>query len=94
MNEWQQCDSRTTACAGQTNGRSGPAVVTRPTETFDKALGILATPRAKDVGRDETVMLLWSLGVKRMITGSDVLRCLLSGIGEHEKVAAMDAPSS
>jgi len=38
-------------------------------------------------------MLLWSLGVKRMITGSDVLRCLLSGMGEHEKVAAIDAPS-
>jgi metal transporter CNNM len=38
-------------------------------------------------------MLLWSPGVKRMITGSDVLRCLLSGMGEHEKVAVMDAPS-
>jgi metal transporter CNNM len=70
-----------------------PAVVTRPTETLDKALGILATLRAKDVGHDETVMLLWSPGVKRMITGSDVLRCLLSGMGENEKVAAMDAPS-
>jgi metal transporter CNNM len=69
-----------------------PAVVTRPTETLDKALGILATLRAKDAGHDETVMLLWSPGVKRMITGSDVLRCLLSGMGEHEKVAAMDAP--
>lgn len=70
-----------------------PAVVTRPTETLDKALGILATLRAKDAGHDETAMLLWSPGVKRMITGSDVLRCLLSGMGEHEKVAAMDAPS-
>ena len=69
-----------------------PAVVTRPTETLDKALGILATLRAKDAGHDETVMLLWSPKVKRMITGSDVLRCLLSGMGEHEKVAAMDAP--
>ena len=71
-----------------------PAVVTRPKETLDKALGILATLRAQDAGHDETVMLLWSPGVKRMITGSDVLRCLLSGMGEHEKVAAMDAPSS
>jgi metal transporter CNNM len=69
-----------------------PAVVTRPTETLDKALGILATLRAQDAGHDETVMLLWSPGVKRMITGSDVLRCLLSGMGEHEKVAAMDVP--
>lgn len=69
-----------------------PAVVSRPTETLDKALGILATLRAKDAGHDETVMLLWSPGVKRMITGSDVLRCLLTGMGEHEKVAAMDAP--
>ena len=70
-----------------------PAVVTRPKETLDKALGILATLRAQDAGHDETVMLLWSPGVKRMITGSDVLRCLLSGMGEHEKVAAMDAPN-
>jgi len=68
-------------------------VVTGPTETLDKALGILATLRAKDAGHDETVMLLWSTGVKRMITGSDVLRCLLSGMGAHEKVAAMDALS-
>jgi metal transporter CNNM len=70
-----------------------PAVVTGPTETLDKALGILATLRAQDAGHDETVILLWSPGVKRMITGSDVLRCLLSGMGEHEKVAVMDAPS-
>ena len=70
-----------------------PAVVTRPKETLDKALGILATLRTQDAGHDETVMLLWSPGVKRMITGSDVLRCLLSGMGEHEKVAAMDAPN-
>ena len=74
------------------SGGNGPAVVTRPSETLDKALCILATLRAKDVGRDETVMLLWSPGVKRMITGSDVLRCLLSGMGENEKVAAKDAP--
>ena len=69
-----------------------PAVVTRPTETLDTALGILATQRAGDAGHDETVMLLWSQKVKRMITGSDVLRCLLSGMGAHEKVATMDAP--
>ena len=69
-----------------------PAVVTRPTETLDKALGILATLRAKDAGHDETVMLLWSPEVKRMITGSDVLRCLLSGMGAHEKIAPMYAP--
>lgn len=71
-----------------------PAVVMRPTETLDTALSILATLRAQDTGHDETVMLLWSPGVKRMITGSDVLRCLLSGMGEHEKVAVMDAQSS
>jgi len=53
-----------------------PAVVTRPTDTLDKALSILATLRAQDADRDETVMLLWSSQVKRMITGSDVLRCL------------------
>jgi metal transporter CNNM len=70
-----------------------PAVVTRPTETLDTALGILATLRAQDAGHDETIILLWSPGVKRMITGSDVLRCLLSGMGEHEKVAALNAPS-
>ncbi|WP_372892270.1 DUF21 domain-containing protein [Rhodosalinus sp.] len=70
-----------------------PAVVTRPTETLDMALGLLATLRAKDAGHDETVILLWSPGAKRMITGSDVLRCLLSGMGKHEKVAVMDAPS-
>jgi len=37
-------------------------------------------------------MLLWSPKVKRMITGSDVLRCLLSGMGAHEKIAPMYAP--
>jgi len=42
---------------------------------------------------DETVMLLWSPKVKRMITVSDVLRCLPSGMGEHDKIATMDAPS-
>jgi metal transporter CNNM len=69
-----------------------PAVVSRPTETLDTALGLLATLRAQDPGHDETVILLWSQVAKRMITGSDVLRCLLSGMGEHEKVAVMDAP--
>ncbi len=69
-----------------------PAVVANPTETLDKALGMLATLRARDAGHDETVMLLWSPGARRMITGSDVLRCLLSGMGEHEKVAAVAAP--
>ncbi len=70
-----------------------PAVVANPTETLDKALGLLATLRARDAGHDETVMLLWSPGARRMITGSDALRCLLSGMGEHEKVAAVAAPS-
>jgi len=69
-----------------------PTVVTRPTETLDNALGILATLRAQDAGHDETAMLLWSPEVKRMITGSDVLRCLLSGMGAHEKIAPMYAP--
>jgi hypothetical protein len=68
-----------------------PAVVSSPTETLDTALGILATLRAQDAGHDETVMLLWSPGEKRMITGSDVLKCLLSGMGEHERVAVIDA---
>jgi len=69
-----------------------PAVVTGPTDTLDKALGLLATLRARDPGHDETVMLLWSPTVKRIITGSDVLRCLLSGMGEHDRSALMDAP--
>ena len=61
-----------------------PAVVTRPTDTLDKALGILAIRREQDAGHDETVILFWSPEAKRMITGSDVLRCLLSGMGENK----------
>ncbi|SDY71148.1 DUF21 domain-containing protein [Citreimonas salinaria] len=60
-----------------------PAVVTTPTDTLDKALGTLSTHREQDAGHDETVILLWSPGQKRVITGSDVLRCLLSGMGKH-----------
>lgn len=59
-----------------------PAVATRPTETLDRALGLLATHREADAGHDETVVLLWSPKEKRVITGSDVLRCLLSGMGK------------
>jgi len=70
-----------------------PAVVTQPGETLDTALGILATLRAQEDGHDETVMLLWSPEARRMITGSDVLRCLLSGMGAQEKVEVMTAPA-
>ncbi len=68
-----------------------PAIVDNPSETIDTALGMLATQRAQDAGHDETVILLWSPGIKRMITGSDVLRCLLAGMGRHEKVGAWKA---
>ncbi len=71
-----------------------PVVVTNPTDTLDAALGILAMRREQDAGHDETVILLWSPGAKRMITGSDVLRCLLSGMGEHQEVAAESEPST
>ncbi len=71
-----------------------PAIVTRPTETLDTALGILATLRGQDAGHDETVMLLWSPGMKRMITGSDVLRCLLAGMGAHETPEFERAPTA
>jgi len=69
-----------------------PAVVTGPTDTLDGALGILSTRRAQDAGYDETVILLWSPGAKRMITGSDVLRCLLSGMGENKDAMAKGTP--
>lgn len=62
-----------------------PAVVHQPTDTLGKALGLLATHREQDAGHDESVILLWSPDQKRMITGSDVLRCLLSGMGRQIK---------
>lgn len=65
-----------------------PAVVAGAADTLDKALGQLATHRAADPGHDETVILLWSEQAKRMITGSDVLRCLLSGIGKSPAAPA------
>ncbi|NDV87810.1 DUF21 domain-containing protein [Aurantimonas aggregata] len=71
-----------------------PAVVTRPTDTLDTALGILALRRGQEAGHDETVILLWSPEEKRMITGSDVLRCLLSGMGEKKGLAAEAAPGT
>ncbi len=64
-----------------------PAVLTGASETLDKALGLLASHREADAGHDETVILLWSQEAKRMITGSDVLRCLLSGMGKSDRVA-------
>ena len=67
-------------------------MVTKPTDTLDTALGILAMRRGQDAGHDETVILLWSPEEKRMITGSDVLRCLLSGMGEKKGAAAEGAP--
>lgn len=72
-----------------------PAVVTSPTATLDTALGVLARRRDRDEGHDETVILFWSPGEKRMITGSDVLRCLLSGMGEQTDAAVpRNAPRS
>ncbi|WP_168217612.1 DUF21 domain-containing protein [Paracoccus liaowanqingii] len=56
-----------------------PAVVTAPDGTLDLALEALANKRDK-TGHDETVILLWTRNQKRVITGSDVLRCLLSGM--------------
>ncbi len=61
-----------------------PTVVSKRTYTLDKALGILAMHRQQDVDHDETIILLWSRYENRMITGSDVLRCLQSGMGRHE----------
>ncbi|WP_209425053.1 CNNM domain-containing protein [Pararhodobacter sp. SW119] len=58
-----------------------PAVVTDATDTLDDALRLLAGKRERGTGHDEAVILLWSPQEKRMITGSDVLRCLLSGMG-------------
>lgn len=69
-----------------------PAVVTRPTDTLDKALGILAKQREHDSGHDEAVILLWTPGKKRLVTGSDVLRCLLSGMGDHHVVEGAPSP--
>jgi len=69
-----------------------PAVVRTPTDTLGKALGILASHRARDPGHDETVILLWSPEKKRMITGSDVLRCLLSGMAKDVDAASEAAP--
>ncbi|WP_085524877.1 hypothetical protein [Maritimibacter sp. HL-12] len=71
--------------------RHRPAVVAKPTETLDEVPVILATLR-KDPGHDETVMLLGSPGMKRMIAGSDALRSLLRGMGAQEEVATADAP--
>ena len=64
-----------------------PAVVSGASDTLDHALGILATKREADTDYDETVILLWSSKEKRMITGSDVLRCLLSGMAPPKQSA-------
>lgn len=69
-----------------------PAVVSDPADTLDKALGLLAMHREQDADHDETVILLWSPDEKRMITGSDVLRCLLSGMGIHEDIMPEATP--
>lgn len=71
-----------------------PAVVHKPTDTLDKALGILATHREQDPSHDETVILLWSPEMKRMITGSDVLRCLLSWMGKRADALPEAEPSA
>jgi len=57
-----------------------PAVVTGASETLDEALRQLARQRDQGTGHDETVILVWAQDEKRMITGSDVLRCLLGGM--------------
>lgn len=65
-----------------------PVILARPSDALDMALGILTMRREQDAAHGETVILLWSPSTKRMITGSDVLRCLLSGMGEHKEFAA------
>lgn len=65
-----------------------PTIVTSPTDTLDTALSILARQRDWETDRDETVILLWSEEIKRMITGSDVLRCLLRGMGRRQTTAS------
>lgn len=64
-----------------------PAMVTSATDTLDNALRLLARRRDDGTGHDETIILVWAPEEKRMITGSDVLRCLLSGMGDVAKRA-------
>lgn len=64
-----------------------PAVVRQPGDTLDIAISRLARLRDADAGHDETVILYWSPAEKRMITGSDVLRCLLDGMGHRDQPA-------
>lgn len=59
-----------------------PVVLKDASETLDFALQHLAEQRKGDPAHDETVILIWTAHEKRVITGSDVLRCLLSGM-EH-----------
>lgn len=59
-----------------------PVIVYDPEATLDNALAALASRRDK-AGHDETVILLWSAQSRRVVTGSDVLRCLLSGMAKH-----------
>lgn len=61
-----------------------PAIVTDPQETLDRGLDALASLR-QCPGKTETVILLWSADNKRILTGTDVLRCLLSGMASRQK---------
>lgn len=64
-----------------------PAVITDVTDTLDDALRRLVQQRGHGSGHDEPVILLWSPRAKQMMTGSDVLRCLLGGIANAPKDA-------
>lgn len=59
-----------------------PVIVSKPEATLDNALAALAGRRDK-AGHEETMILLWSAQSKRVVTGSDVLKCLLSGMADH-----------
>ncbi len=64
-----------------------PAVITDVTDTLDDALRQLVQQRGHGSGHDETVILVWSPSTKRIMTGSDVLRCLLGGMANAPKDA-------
>ncbi len=65
-----------------------PAIVGQQEDRLDMAISKLARLRDGDSGHDETVILFWSKSEKRMITGSDVLRCLLGGMAHRGRSAA------
>ncbi|WP_322893702.1 MULTISPECIES: DUF21 domain-containing protein [unclassified Yoonia] len=64
-----------------------PVVLTDTGATLDFALQLLAKQRKDDPAHDETVLLVWTAEEKRVITGSDVLRCLLRGMDHPAKAS-------